>query len=240
MDGLERVSGIALGRQHTRQTVQPIAVPGPELQKLPVNGAGLAETPLVPEHGAKIAQRLAETRRQRKRPAGAGFCLLKLALPPQCGAEIVVRLCIVRLQAKRLAITSHRFSQFVPPIKQGAKIVVRAGQVGLKGECMAIAGLGRFRFPLFVKRVAEIAVRRGQVWLQDEHLAVAGNGIIEAARLMMPDRLCEYASHLRRWTVLHAAARFLKDLRKPAKTALGVIRRGSYRPRHSFQSAPEV
>ena len=124
---------------------------------------------------------------------------------------------IVWLQGKRLAITSHRLIPFVPLIKHGAEIVVRVGQVRLKCQRTAIARLGLFRLPLFAKRVAEIAVCRCQVRLQGQRLVVTGDGLIEASRLMMPDRLRKYAPHLRRWTVLHAAARFLKDLRKPAK-----------------------
>ena len=92
---------------------------------------------------------------------------------------------------------------------------MRAGQVRLKGERLAIAGLCLFQFPLFAKRVAEIVVRRGQIRLQREHLAVASDSLIEASRLMMPDRLRKQAPDVRR--LLHAAARFSGDLRKTAK-----------------------
>ena len=82
MDCLERADGIALSGQDVGQTVQPINTPRFDLQKLAIGGAGLVKTPPVLQHGAKIAQRLGKTWRQRKRPADTCFCFLKLALPP--------------------------------------------------------------------------------------------------------------------------------------------------------------
>ena len=162
-DGSERVWGITLSGQDASQTVKPIAVPRPDLQKLPVNGAGLGETSLVLEQGAEIVQRRPnEARRQRKRPADMGFGFLERALLPQSGAEIVMRLGIAQLQGKRLAITGRRLIQFVLLIKQRAEIVMRAGQAGLKGQGTAIAGLGFFQLPLLAKRIAQIVVRCGQ------------------------------------------------------------------------------
>jgi hypothetical protein len=63
---------------------------------------------------------------------------------------------------------------------------------------------------------------------------VAGDSLIKASGLMMPDRLRKYAPDVRRYTLLHAAARFPGDLKKTAKTALGVIPRRIIPPKAPF------
>ena len=194
-DCLERARGIASGGQHTSQTVQPIDVPGPDLQELPVNGDGLVQPPLVLEHGAKIVQRPGEARREGKRPADTGFCFLELALLPQHGAEIVMRPGNVRLQGKRAADAGFALVELPFRRKRGAQIVERLGIVRLQGKRLAITGHRLVQLVPLKEHDAEIVVRAGQVGLKGQRPAIAGLGLFQfpCSQSALPRLLCAAA-----------------------------------------------
>ena len=222
-DCLQRRHGIALDRQHFRQTVQAIAVLRPDDRQLPVDGAGLLKSSLCLEHRAKIAERLGEIRRQGEGLAGARLGVLELAQSEKRRAQIVERLGIIRLERQRLAISRPR-----------PRPASRARTAPCRDCCAPPPGPAGAPAPgdSWLRLPPACRVRKAQcqdccaprpVRLQREHLAVTSDSFVEAPRLMMPDRLRKQAPGVRRCILRHAAARAAGDLRKTAKTVLRVI-----------------